>query len=99
MVRACIVIYCESRLPPVVAAVAVVVTQLKGQIMQTRYVFPLKVLPWETLVTDAGVNLKPGPQMKAIGYIPVYESLQELVENFGNDCPSGTFTGEPASDK
>lgn len=56
-----------------------------------RFIFPLKVLKWETLRTDTGIQLRPGPAMKAVGYIPVYESIQELVEDHGNNFPTGTF--------
>lgn len=51
----------------------------------------MKVLPWESLQTDTGQPLKPATGMKAIGYIPVYESIEAMVDDHGNETPCGTF--------
>lgn len=56
-----------------------------------RFIFPLKVLAWETISTDTGVPLRPGSEMKAVGFIPVYESIQAMAEDHGSKCRSGTF--------
>lgn len=56
-----------------------------------RFVFPMKVLQWGTIRTETGLPLQAGKNMRAVGYIPVYESIQELVEDHGTDCQYGTF--------
>lgn len=57
----------------------------------TRFLFPMKVMSWDTLQTEDGKKLRPGSGMKAVGYIPVYESIVELVDDHGVDIDSGTF--------
>lgn len=56
-----------------------------------RFIFPLKVMKWSTLQTDSGQHLKPSSEMKAVGYIPVYESIEPLCEDHGHDAEYGTF--------
>jgi len=58
--------------------------------METRYIFPLKAMRWSTLQTDSGATLKPG-NMKAVGFIPIYESLEAMVDDHGTDVASGTM--------
>lgn len=51
----------------------------------------MKVLQWQSIQTETGVPLRPGKNMRAVGYIPVYESIQEMVADHGTECRSGTF--------
>lgn len=56
-----------------------------------RFIFPMKVFQWETIRTETGLPLQPGKNMRAVGYIPVYESIQEMADDHGTDCQYGTF--------
>ncbi len=58
---------------------------------RTRFVFPLKVMQWSTLQTENGQKLNPGPDMKAVGYIPVYDGIEPLCDDHGHDAEFGTF--------
>ena len=35
--------------------------------------------------------MRPGKEMLAVGYIPVYESIQSLVDDHGPSVQTGTF--------
>lgn len=54
-------------------------------------VFPYKVMGWDTLQTDTGQALKPSPQLKTIGFIPVYADVISLQEEHGPDIDSGVM--------
>ena len=59
-----------------------------------RFIFPFKVMQWKTLQTEDGKPLVAGKKMRAVGFIPVYESISEMVEDHGTDVRSGTFEEE-----
>lgn len=59
--------------------------------MGRRFIFPFKVMPWDSLANDAGEKLTAGSQMKAVGFIPVYEDVSTFADDHGTDCPCGTF--------
>lgn len=56
-----------------------------------KFLFPMRVIPWTTLQTEDGQKLEPGPEMRAAGYIPVYENIQMLCEDFGRGVRYGTI--------
>ena len=59
--------------------------------MTTRYIFPLKVLPWSSLETDAGNKIRAASDMQCVGFVPVYKSMQALTNVHGHNCQCGTF--------
>lgn len=65
--------------------------------MGRQFVFPLKVLWRDSLQFGDGVELELGEDVRAVGFIPVYESLQALVEDHGVDCDYGTFQERDAT--
>lgn len=69
-----------------------------GGVMGTQYIFPMKVLKWDSLQTSDGRTIGPGDTMHAIGFIPVYGSIQAMINDHGRDCECGTFVAkeEPA---
>jgi hypothetical protein len=56
-----------------------------------RFIFPMKVMQWSTLQTGDGQPLNPDSEMKAVGYIPVYENIKTLCDDHGHDAEYGTF--------
>lgn len=56
-----------------------------------RVLFPMVCLPWTSLNTEDGGQIKPNSKMNAIGFIPVYENIQTLVADHGRDKEYGTF--------
>lgn len=60
----------------------------------TRFIFPYKVMSWETLKSDSGGRVTASEDMNAIGYIPVYDSIPAMVKDHGNKILSGTFEAE-----
>lgn len=62
--------------------------------MTTRFIYPAIVLSWQSLETEDGQKLRPSGKMNAVGFIPVYTSIQALVEDHGPDIDSGTFVSE-----
>ncbi len=56
-----------------------------------RVVFPMVALPWSSLATESGLPIAADSQMNAIGFIPVYEDIQSLIEDHGHDKEYGTF--------
>jgi hypothetical protein len=59
-----------------------------------RFIFPFKVMQWKTLQTEDGKPLAAGQKMKSVGFIPVYESISEMVDDHGADLRIGTFQEE-----
>ena len=51
--------------------------------MAHDYIFPYRIYQ----IDDMGPDENP----EAVGYIPVYDSITALVNDHGNDCPSGTL--------
>lgn len=64
-----------------------------------RFIFPLKVMQWSTLQTENGQKLTPGGKMNAIGFIPVYESIEPLCDDHGHDAEYGTFEQRDVDEK
>lgn len=59
-----------------------------------RFIFPFKVMQWITLQTDDGKPLSAGKKMRSVGFIPVYESIEQMVADHGSEINSGTFQEE-----
>jgi len=56
-----------------------------------RFMFPFKVLSWDSLETLNGIPMRAAKGELAIGYIPVYENFQTYSEAGFADTPCGTF--------
>ena len=56
-----------------------------------RVLFPMVCLPWTSLSTEDGLPIKADGKMNAIGFIPVYENIQTLIDDHGRDKEYGTF--------
>src|SRR4051812_36296738 len=64
---------------------------VRGHSMSRRFIFPMKVMGWETLKTANGESIEASEKMNAVGFIPVYDSIQGLVDDHGNQIATGTF--------
>ena len=54
----------------------------------TTLYIPLKMIPWKDApVTVNGHVTGIINDSRTIGYIPVYQSLEDLQEDYGKDCP------------
>jgi len=59
-----------------------------------RFIFPFKVMQWKTLQTEDGKPLVAAKKMRSVGFIPVYESIQEMAADHGKNMKCGTFEEE-----
>jgi len=64
--------------------------------MKEKKVFymPLSILPWESIsVGEPGNQTKLTANDKSIGFLQVYESLEDLKKEYGDDKEYATFFG------